>query len=128
MINRRGSNKRLILNNPLKGSLSIHKFQEKKVPNKTSLIKVNHISVNGFQFSSNLKFPIDSRIKLLFKLQLLGQTHDLYGEVVWRKQVTSKKFHYGVKLTKAQIGYIKTILTLTGELNNKNSRKFIEVS
>lgn len=112
---------KLKFTNPLKASLSIHKFQEKRLPKKISMIKVNNISINDLQFTSHLDFPIDSRILLFFRLQLFGQTHHLYGVIVSKEKKESNKFDYCVELKQTQLGYIKSVLQLSGELNQQLS-------
>lgn len=128
MINRRDFHKKLNFTYPLKGILSIHEFDGKILPQKTSLIQVNNLSINSIQFLSHLKFPIDSRITLYIRLQMFGQTHDLYGVIVWTKHIKVNQFQYDVTLHKTKLGYMKSIHNLTGDPNQNNVWSLIEVS
>jgi hypothetical protein len=122
LLKKSDSHSKLNFTNPLKASLSIHNFEGKKLSKKTCITDINSISINTIQFTSHLDFPTDKGILLQFKLQLLGQTHNLYG-AVWKKRKKSNQFLYDIALKQTQLGYIKSLLLLTGEIHPQASMR-----
>jgi hypothetical protein len=90
--------KRITFKNPINSYVSITKVYGNPVRTKSTQVRIHDISQGGLSFTSDLNFP-SNEMELSFNLQLFGQNMVLKGTIIWQKQDSNGRYHYGVKLT-----------------------------
>jgi hypothetical protein len=109
MGNRRGERRDLKI--PVRGKTKIHKYQNQYISSNTALIEVENISINGLRFSSQLDFPVTRELVLSVEFQLLGNTNQIAGVIVWKRK-NKNSYTYGFEILSVKMGYIQSVVPL----------------
>ncbi|WP_159433403.1 EAL domain-containing protein [Bacillus tuaregi] len=93
--NRRGF-MRIETKYPLSGEMTISVIDGEKVKLGSTKILILDIGPGGLRIETNVKLPVRSDMILQFSTMILGQKLDLYGTVVWRKEIDDFIQSYGI--------------------------------
>lgn len=77
--------------------MTIEKIANKKINIGSSEVMVKNISPGGLCFYSQLKLPVRNDIILLFKTRINRTVLHLIGHVVWKEEMESNYYEYGIK-------------------------------
>ncbi len=81
---------------PLGANMTITEFGGKKVQLGSTKILIRDIGPGGLQIETNIKLPVRSDLILKFMTRILGQTIELYGSIVWNKEIDDIYNLYGI--------------------------------
>nr|WP_295972963.1 PilZ domain-containing protein [uncultured Bacillus sp.] len=84
---------------PLLASMTLIKIQEKNVDLGQTEVLVENLGFGGLRFLSDIKLVIHPEIILEIQTEILGQTVQMYGNVVWMKRVKSGIYQYGLEFS-----------------------------
>ncbi|WP_394234953.1 EAL domain-containing protein [Niallia oryzisoli] len=87
---------RILMKYPLSGEMTISVFDSKKVNMGSTKILILDIGPGGLKIETTVKLPVRSDMILKFSTQILGGKLDLYGKVVWRKEIDDHNQTYGI--------------------------------
>ncbi|HJV44490.1 MAG TPA: EAL domain-containing protein [Bacillota bacterium] len=88
---------RVELSYPLEAEMTVLKVGGKPVKLGSSNVLIEDISSGGLRFSSNLKLPKLNGLLIGFVTDILGQTVQLSGYIVWVKEMGSGILQYGIQ-------------------------------
>lgn len=81
---------------PLGATMTITEFDGKKVKLGSTKILIRDIGPGGLQIETNIKLPVRSDLILKFMTRILGQNIELYGSIVWNKEIDDIYNLYGI--------------------------------
>lgn len=83
----------------LEANLTILEIKGKKVNVGNTKVLIKNIGPGGLCFITNFRLPVDDKIIMQFKTQLIGEEITVYGCIVWSRDIENGLFEYGVKFT-----------------------------
>ena len=119
---------------PLLSSMTIAKIHGRKVKLGKSEVLIENIGLGGLRFLSELRLPVSKEIVLEFQTTILGQQIQVYGYVVWMKELLDDLYQYGVEFILDENGRMelaKILNKLAIQLKNKTfvpDSSFINIS
>ena len=92
--------------------MTITEFAGKHVTLGSTKILIQDIGPGGTRIETNIKLPIRSDLVLKIKTELFGEQLELYGSIVWKKEVDYAYQAYGIRflLDENQTSYLMYIL------------------
>ncbi|MFD1677639.1 putative bifunctional diguanylate cyclase/phosphodiesterase [Alicyclobacillus fodiniaquatilis] len=90
---------RAALPNPIIASVTVIAMNARPLSSGLSEVLVLEVGPGGLRFVSNLRFPTNQGLVLLFKMNLFNIVIELEGFVVWSKEVENGLFQYSVKFS-----------------------------
>lgn len=78
---------RVKLQVPIAAQMTITEFAGKHVKLGSTKILIQDIGPGGVRVETNIKLPIRSDLKLKISTELFGERLELYGSIVWNKEV-----------------------------------------
>lgn len=88
---------RVALDIPLVADMTIEQIGGKKVDIGKSEVKVKNIGAGGLCFYSTLKMPVSKDIILSFTTEIINQVLNFKGQIVWKEEMESDYYEYGVE-------------------------------
>lgn len=88
---------RLEFSNALVSEMSIVEVNDKKVNLGSTKVFIENLSLGGIKIISDLKLPVSTSLKFVFKFTLLNQDFEIYGRLVWMQEGKFDTYLYGVK-------------------------------
>ena len=103
---------RVSLQFPLAAQMTITEFAGKHVTLGSTKILIQDIGPGGTRIETNIKLPIRSDLVLKIKTELFGEQLELYGSIVWKKEVDYAYQAYGIRflLDENQTSHLTYIL------------------
>ncbi|KAA9022060.1 EAL domain-containing protein [Niallia endozanthoxylica] len=87
---------RIKMKHPLSGEMTITVFNGKKVNVGSTKILILDIGPGGLKVETTVKLPVGSDMVLKFSTKILGANVELFGKIVWRKEMDDHYHSYGV--------------------------------
>ncbi|SOC38537.1 EAL domain-containing protein [Ureibacillus acetophenoni] len=84
---------------PLEADMRLTSIAGRIVKLGVSNVLVMDISAGGLRFVSNLKLPIRGDVIYQFKTELLGESINLKGSIVWKEEMNEDITEYGIKFS-----------------------------
>ncbi|WP_164670025.1 EAL domain-containing protein [Virgibacillus doumboii] len=88
---------RLEFPSPVLGEMTIIEISKRKVNLGSANVLVEDIGLGGLKIVSSLKLPVNSAIKLKFKIELMGEEFLLDGQLAWKNEAKGDTFFYGIE-------------------------------
>lgn len=88
---------RIELDFPLLSSMTVIQIRGRKVELGKTNVLIENIGLGGLRFLSDIRLTVHREIILEFETELLGELTQMYGSVVWMKEVKPGVFQYGVE-------------------------------
>lgn len=82
---------------PLGASMTISELEGKKVKLASTNVLIWDIGPGGLKIESIVKLPVRSDLVLKFSTRILGQNLELYGTIVWNKEMNNQSQMYGIQ-------------------------------
>lgn len=79
------------------GEMSIIEVNKSKVKLGKANILIENISLGGLKILSSLNLPVNSSIKFKFFMELVGQSFEFAGELIWKEEARRNTFYYGIQ-------------------------------
>lgn len=103
---------RIQLNYPLEAEMTLVQISGKKVTLGNTYVLIDNIGPGGHRFCSNIRLPIKPDITLKFNTTILDQQIEVYGKVVWAKELEGGIMQYGLEYDMDEDTRSPFILTL----------------
>ncbi|AMQ07552.1 EAL domain-containing protein [Sporosarcina psychrophila] len=87
---------RIDLAYPLSSEMTIVQFKGKTVKLGKTEVLVENIGIKGLRFRSHVDLPVNPNILLKFGTEILGESLEVTGNVVWRETI-GEFFQYGLQ-------------------------------
>lgn len=81
---------------PLEGYMTITEFAGKKVNLGSIKILIMDIGPGGIRIETNIKLPVRSDLFLQFTIELFSEKLEMYGSIVWNKELEYDYQLYGI--------------------------------
>ncbi|WP_164670241.1 EAL domain-containing protein [Virgibacillus doumboii] len=88
---------RLEFPSPVLGEMTIIEINKRKVSLGSADVLIEDIGLGGLKIVSSLKLPVNSEIKLNFKVELIGEEFQLNGHLAWKNEAKGDTFFYGIE-------------------------------
>jgi diguanylate cyclase (GGDEF)-like protein/PAS domain S-box-containing protein len=88
---------RIKLPNYVIGKMSITKINGDKVKLDKVNILVENIGLDGLMILSSLNLPINSSIKFKFFMEIIGESFEFSGQLIWKEESKGNAFYYGIQ-------------------------------
>lgn len=82
---------------PFLGQMTINNIKGKAIKLAKTEVLIENIGLGGLCFLSHIRLAVISVIILEFSLQIMGQTIDVCGHVVWSQEIDDNVYQYGIQ-------------------------------
>lgn len=86
---------------PVFADITIVRIGECKVVTGTARVRLTDLSPGGLRFVSPLSLPVDNRVLIELKFNMLEHTFKLNGHIVHKTGIEINEYEYGFSFTEA---------------------------
>ncbi|MGG4555265.1 EAL domain-containing protein [Paenibacillus humicus] len=88
---------RINLTHPLLADMTIIKFMGRDITLGKTEVLVEDIGLGGLRFASNIRMAARPDMVISVETEILGQSMEFIGRIVWLKECEDDFYHYGVE-------------------------------
>lgn len=88
---------RIHLDHPLLAEMTIIKFMDKDITLGKTEVLIEDLGLGGLRFSSNIKLVVRPDMLVSVETEILGQTMEFIGKIVWVKELEEDIYRYGLE-------------------------------
>ncbi|MBS4218939.1 EAL domain-containing protein [Bacillus sp. FJAT-49711] len=88
---------RLNFVHPLSGDMTIIKFMNQDITLGKTEVLIQDLSLGGLSLVSDIKMAVRPDMILSIETEILGESVELIGKIVWMKELYDDLYHYGIE-------------------------------